>query len=195
MTQKVYNRSQTGKDFVDKVFRKMSALVTDDDALAMVISTGDAPFNTAKTLQAERIAVFTAVPQISVLQNADLFFTHGGANSVNEAALAGVPMLVLPFFDDQHFCAKAVEIAGLGKAIEQEDSILATCMSPLSGIYDRTNFTKEKLKELIPMLLSDEQQCRSKGFQRHAMQQNCFGNFMERLVRTITQAPRKSHET
>ena len=42
------------------------------------------------------VTVFARVPQLDVLQRADLFITHGGLNSVLEAILHHVPMLVYP---------------------------------------------------------------------------------------------------
>ena len=42
------------------------------------------------------VFVFARVPQLHILQRADVFITHGGLNSVLEAILHRVPMLVYP---------------------------------------------------------------------------------------------------
>ena len=42
------------------------------------------------------VAVFARVPQLHILQRTDIFITHGGLNSVLEAILLHVPMLVYP---------------------------------------------------------------------------------------------------
>lgn len=189
VSQKVYNSSSSGKEFVNKIFQELSDIVAADDSLAMVISSGEAPFQCASTFQSEKIAVFASVPQISVLESVDLFITHGGANSVNEAALAGVPMLVIPFFDDQHFCAKAVRMAGLGLAIEHDDSVLPQCMSPLSGIYDRESFNKVTIKQHIKTLINDNQQQQSRQFKEHALQSNRFEEFIRLLENKIKHKP------
>lgn len=42
------------------------------------------------------VTILRAVPQLTVLQNADLMISHGGMNSVTECARFGVPMLVCP---------------------------------------------------------------------------------------------------
>jgi len=53
-------------------------------------------------------------PQLDVLQVADAFITHGGANSMMEAINSHVPMLVLPYFADQYDNAKTVSREHMG---------------------------------------------------------------------------------
>ncbi|CAG4989464.1 hypothetical protein DYBT9275_00298 [Dyadobacter sp. CECT 9275] len=55
-----------------------------------------------KTLQLQvdlpkNIHFFTHVPQLLVLENADLYITHGGLGSIKESIFYKVPMLVYPF--------------------------------------------------------------------------------------------------
>jgi zeaxanthin glucosyltransferase len=57
------------------------------------------------------------LPQVTLLRHAALTVTHGGNNSVTEAATAGVPMLVLPFSTDQFAGAEAIESQGYGLAL------------------------------------------------------------------------------
>lgn len=49
-----------------------------------------------------------------ILQNVDLFITHGGHNSLIEAFFFGVPMIVLPIFADQFDGAQRVQDCGFG---------------------------------------------------------------------------------
>ncbi|MEF2976355.1 glycosyltransferase [Subtercola sp. YIM 133946] len=58
------------------------------------------------------------LPQVTLLDRAALCVTHGGNNSVTEAATAGVPMLVLPFSTDQFVAARAIEVCGVGEALD-----------------------------------------------------------------------------
>lgn len=58
------------------------------------------------------------VPQLAVLKQADVFVTHGGLNSVSEAMIHGVPMVVIPFSSDQPVNARQVARMGLGKALD-----------------------------------------------------------------------------
>jgi hypothetical protein len=52
-----------------------------------------------------------------MLGESSLFITHGGNNSFQEALKAKIPMLVIPFFGDQHAVAQAVEDNKLGEVI------------------------------------------------------------------------------
>ncbi len=49
------------------------------------------------------------VPQLSVLEQADLFITHGGMNSISESVYYGVPMIVVPNTIEQAINAARVE--------------------------------------------------------------------------------------
>jgi MGT family glycosyltransferase len=54
------------------------------------------------------------LPQLEILKRADVFITHAGFNSVNEALYFGVPMLALPQVNDQHMVAKRLVSMQLG---------------------------------------------------------------------------------
>jgi len=56
------------------------------------------------------------LPQLEILNRADVFITHAGFNSVNEALYFGVPMLALPQVNDQHMVAKRLVSMQLGMA-------------------------------------------------------------------------------
>ncbi|MDD4074727.1 MAG: glycosyltransferase [Eubacteriales bacterium] len=62
----------------------------------------------------DNIRAYAFVPQIEVLQNADVFLTHCGMNSVNEAISMGVPMIAMPFINDQISNARRITEMGLG---------------------------------------------------------------------------------
>jgi MGT family glycosyltransferase len=49
------------------------------------------------------------VPQLSILEQADLFITHGGMNSISESVFYGVPMIVVPNTIEQAINAARVE--------------------------------------------------------------------------------------
>jgi len=63
------------------------------------------------------IFAYSFVPQIEVLQHADVFLTHCGMNSVNEAMTYGVPMVAMPFINDQISNAKRIAELEIGKKV------------------------------------------------------------------------------
>ena len=62
--------------------------------------------------------VRSSLPQVALLEQADLLVTHGGNNSITEALTFGVPMLVMPFSTDQFDGAAAVERSLSGVALD-----------------------------------------------------------------------------
>lgn len=62
----------------------------------------------------ENIHAYSFVPQVQVLSHADVFLTHCGMNSINEAIACGVPMVAMPFMSDQP--ANAARLVELGAA-------------------------------------------------------------------------------
>ncbi len=82
------------------------------------------------------------LPQLEILKHADLFITHAGFNSVNEALYYGVPMLALPQVNDQHMVAKRLASMKLGSIENRKE------LSP-EILRDRVNtmIVDKELKE------------------------------------------------
>ena len=66
--------------------------------------------------------VENSVNQIKVLQNTDVFITHCGMNSVNEALYYKVPMVLFPQHSEQRMVAKRVEDLGAGVMLKKNTS-------------------------------------------------------------------------
>ena len=84
------------------------------------------------------IHVYKYVPQTSVLKITDCFITHGGMNSISEAFVENVPMLVIPFSSDQPVNARCVEKLGVGIQ------------------FDYKNLNEQELKEKVFSLINNE---------------------------------------
>lgn len=78
-----------------------------------------------------------SVPQQKILEHVDLFITHAGMNSVNEAIFYGIPMLLLPHHLEQDMIATRVEEMGVGLKMNIK------------------NITPEKLHKYANQLISD----------------------------------------
>ncbi|MDX1416833.1 MAG: glycosyltransferase [Candidatus Promineifilaceae bacterium] len=81
----------------------------------VVISAGGKPF--ALQDLPENFSFYEFVPQLDLLTKVDVFVTHGGWNSVNEALYNNVPMVVCPQGKDQFINAQVLEQLGVGKAL------------------------------------------------------------------------------
>lgn len=79
----------------------------------VILSTGKVNPDTLGNIPAN-IHAYSYVPQVEVLRHADVFLTHCGMNSVNEALRMGVPMVAMPFMNDQ--LTNAARLVELGLA-------------------------------------------------------------------------------
>lgn len=82
------------------------------------------------------------LPQIEILRRADVFITHAGFNSVNEALYFGVPMLALPQVNDQHMVAKRLVSMQLGVLESMQD-----LTSDILRLKTETLIINKKIKE------------------------------------------------
>lgn len=97
----------------------------------VVVATGGLPVS--DELIGDNVHAVDYLPQVMMLQCAELFVTHGGYNSIRESVRAGVPMAVLPQFADQFYNADRVEELGLGLRIPQADPehVMSICRTLL----------------------------------------------------------------
>lgn len=103
-----------------------------------ILSIGKIPLESLGILP-ENITAAPYVPQLEILPKASVFVTHAGFNSAHEAILFGVPMLAVPFANDQFLVAKRIVENGLGE----------TC--------DLKSITPEKLRDAITRLAGNDE--------------------------------------
>lgn len=65
----------------------------------------------------DNILVRPTVPQLEILPRVNLFITHAGMGSANEAMYYGVPMIAVPQAVDQPWVARRIEQVGAGKEL------------------------------------------------------------------------------
>ena len=70
----------------------------------------------------EHISLFSHVDQIAVLQQADVFVSHCGMNSVSESLYFGVPLVMLPQTSEQKGVAQRVHQLGAGVKLKKSDA-------------------------------------------------------------------------
>ncbi|HEY8319316.1 MAG TPA: glycosyltransferase [Amnibacterium sp.] len=76
------------------------------------------------------------LPQVRLLGFAAAAVTHGGNNSVTEAATAGVPLVVLPFSTDQFAGAAALERFGVAVALAPNEATTDDLRAAIERVLD-----------------------------------------------------------
>jgi UDP:flavonoid glycosyltransferase YjiC (YdhE family) len=84
----------------------------------VIVSAGGAYKKLQKSAIAKNAIVYRSVPQISLLNKIDLFISHGGNNSINEALASGKPIIVMPVGGEQADNASRIVYLGVGKRID-----------------------------------------------------------------------------
>lgn len=143
-----------GSIISNKGFCKECIRAFGDKELSVILNTGK--INPQKLGEIpDNIYAYSFVPQIEVLSKVDLFITHCGMNSINEAMTMGVPMVAMPFINDQISNANRLVELGIGKKVRSFPSsgreLYATCQSLL---WDEK--IKERCDELQRELKKDE---------------------------------------
>ena len=98
----------------------------------------------------ENFRVYNYVPQLEVLEQVDLFITHGGMNSSSEGLYNGLPLVVVPQMGDQFVVAKRVEEFGAG--IELRENVEANNISEAVNKILSNNSYKENAQKIAKSL-------------------------------------------
>jgi len=93
----------------------------------------------------EHLSVFPHVDQIAVLQQADVFVSHCGMNSVSENLYFGVPLVMLPQTAEQSGVAERV--SQLGAGIKPDRSDAASILGAINSILSDSSYA-QKASEL-----------------------------------------------
>jgi len=126
LSKYMWEKNASVKDFVMYLFFCMVRLSRQkqfQDVEFIVVTSNIDALNDLCSLGGHNLIVRNSIDQLGMLQssNVDVLITHGGNNSIQEAVFFRVPLLVIPFFGDQHATAKWVEANGLGKSIFLHD--------------------------------------------------------------------------
>ncbi|MCY7781652.1 MULTISPECIES: macrolide family glycosyltransferase [Bacillus] len=87
----------------------------------VVIAAGEKADLTKIKQAPENFIIAPYVPQLEVLEHADVFITHGGMNSVNEGIHFNVPLVVMPHDKDQPMVAQRLSELHAGYVISKDE--------------------------------------------------------------------------
>lgn len=80
------------------------------------------------------------VPQLEILEQADVFITHGGMNSSSEALYFGVPLVVIPVMGDQPIVANQIEKLGAGLQLNRLNLDAPTLRNTTEQVLSNASF-------------------------------------------------------
>ena len=129
----------TDLDFVARLIR----VVAERPGWELILSLSDRVRPERLGSLPERVHVFSWVPQLQVLKQADAVVTHGGLNTLDECILSGVPMLV--------YCGGETDMAGntarvvhhgIGLAGNRERDRTADICRHLDRLLDEPSFAR-----------------------------------------------------
>jgi MGT family glycosyltransferase len=95
---------------------------------------------------------FEYTPQPQVLEHADLFLTHAGMNSTNEAAWFGVPVVCCPFFGDGVLNARRFVELGVGITVDYR---IATPTQVAAGESPFSKVPPSAMRSALDSVLDD----------------------------------------
>ena len=101
----------------------------------------------------ENIKVYNYVPQLQVLKQCDIFITHGGINSINEALyLNHLPLIVIPQEMDQHDNAKQIEKLEAGIALDKDNLSSEILKGSVNKITENVDKYKVGIEKIVKSL-------------------------------------------
>ncbi|WP_088072033.1 macrolide family glycosyltransferase [Gottfriedia luciferensis] len=88
------------------------------------------------------IIVRQYVPQLEVLQQATVFVSHGGMNSVSEALYYDVPLVLIPHAADQPIIAARVDQLGAGVVLNKSQLTAAKLRDAVNQVISEQRFKR-----------------------------------------------------
>lgn len=118
----------------DAFLRRVIAALPPDVA-AVVVGPRDLP-------APPRVRVEPWIPQLAWLPHVDAVVSHGGQNTVTEALLHGLPMVVAPVQYDQPAVATRVEALGAGLRVSFQDATVEQLHGAIHRVLHQPSFAE-----------------------------------------------------
>ncbi|MGR5864119.1 nucleotide disphospho-sugar-binding domain-containing protein [Bacillus cereus] len=88
------------------------------------------------------------LPQLDILRQADVFISHCGMNSTSESLYFEVPLVMLPFINDQHTIAERVYELGAGFMLNIQQLSAEDLKHAVNEVLQHSIY-KENAKKLV----------------------------------------------
>ena len=115
-----------------------------DSGCHLVVSAGACADKVRAMVLSPNVQVFERVDQMAVLQQADVFISHCGMNSVNESLYCGVPLVMLPQTSEQTGVANRV--AQLHAGIRAEKATPTAILTAVQTILTDPSYRQNAAK-------------------------------------------------
>ena len=112
----------------------------------VVLAVGERTNMAALGTIPDNFVVRAFVPQLELLQRAALLVTHGGMNSVSEALIYGVPLLVIPQTADQFLVGRRVQQLGAGRTLHRGSVTAQKLRSAAEEILAQPAYARASLR-------------------------------------------------
>jgi MGT family glycosyltransferase len=86
------------------------------------------------------------VPQVPLLEVTDLMVTHGGFNSVKEALIDGVPLVVMPMIADQPYNAERAAALGFAEVIAPDNRTAEAVQTAVRKVLQEPSYRAQAKK-------------------------------------------------
>ena len=115
----------------------------------VIMSIGTATESASLGEIPNNFSIFNYVPQHQVLKLADIFITHGGINSTQEALYNNLPLIVLPQKFDQFDVAKRIEELGAGISLSGKDLTVELLKETINEIETNREKYLDGVKKIV----------------------------------------------
>lgn len=155
VTKNLWDNVPEVRSFVQRILNQLVKDFGNKKEYHVIVSTGRTPHEVIQH-PPSNFQVFERVPQVAVLKKADVFVTHAGGNSVNEAIDSEVPMVAIPFFGDQHLCAWDIEKLKIGRSFLHTIENREKAINTKAGVFERASLREmQRLTDAIKDVLRD----------------------------------------
>lgn len=99
-------------------------------------------------IKSDDITAAPYLPLPQLMQQADIFIHHGGANTFSEALTLGVPQILIPLTTDQPIQAEYLKLSQAGIAISPDDLTHENCSQAFIQLLDKNDAIHQRIQRV-----------------------------------------------